>query len=50
MYELVFNVVQGVHGKALQEEADRMIDDLQLQDKRNVPSSSLSGGMKRKLR
>ena len=27
-----------------------MIEDLQLKDKRDVPSSSLSGGMKRKLR
>ena len=27
-----------------------MIEDLQLQDKRDVPSSDLSGGMKRKLR
>ena len=41
---------QGVRGKAVQEEADRMIEDLQLLDKRNTPSSALSGGMKRKLR
>ena len=27
-----------------------MIADLQLEDKRNVPSANLSGGMKRKLR
>ena len=42
-------IVQGLGGKALQEEADSMIEDLKLQDKRNTPSSSLSGGMKRKL-
>ena len=41
---------QGVRGKAVQEEADRMIEDLQLLDKRNTPSRALSGGMKRKLR
>ena len=41
---------QGVRGKAVQEEADRMIEDLQLLDKRNTPSSALTGGMKRKLR
>ena len=34
----------------MKEEADRMIEDLQLQDKRNIPSHKLSGGMKRKLR
>ena len=43
-------VPQGVRGKAVQEEANRMIEDLQLQDKRDTPSSNLSGGMKRKLR
>ena len=32
------------------EESERMIEDLQLQDKRNTPSQKLSGGMKRKLR
>ena len=42
--------LQGVRGKAVQEEADRMIEDLQLLDKRNTPSRALSGGMKRKLR
>ena len=42
--------VQGLQGKALQEEAETMIKDLQLQDKRDVASSHLSGGMKRKLR
>ena len=31
-------------------EADTLIADLQLEDKRNVPSANLSGGMKRKLR
>ena len=43
-------VPQGVRGKAVQEEADKMIEDLQLQDKGDAPSSNLSGGMKRKLR
>ena len=42
--------VQGLRGKSVQEEADRMIEDLQLQDKRHTPSQKLSGGMKRKLR
>ena len=42
--------MQGVRGEALQKEAESMIADLQLQDKRDVPSSNLSGGMKRKLR
>ena len=42
--------VQGLKGKAVKEEADCMIEDLQLQDKSDVPSSNLSGGMKRKLR
>lgn len=32
------------------EESDTLIADLQLEDKRNVPSANLSGGMKRKLR
>ena len=41
---------QGVRGKAVQEEADRMIEDLKLLDKRNTPSRALTGGMKRKLR
>ena len=44
------NHVQGLQGKALQEEAETMIVDLQLQDKRDVASSHLSGGMQRKLR
>ena len=43
-------VSQGVRGKSVQEEANKMIEDLQLQDKRDTPSSTLSGGMKRKLR
>ena len=34
----------------MKEEADSMIADLQLEDKRNVASQHLSGGMKRKLR
>ena len=41
---------QGVQRKRVVEEAERMIEDLQLQDKRNTPSQKLSGGMKRKLR
>ena len=42
--------VQGVHGRRVQEAAEAMIEDLQLQDKRNSPAKILSGGMKRKLR
>ena len=41
---------QGLRGKELMAEADTLIADLQLEDKRNVPSANLSGGMKRKLR
>jgi len=32
------------------DEVEAMIADLQLLDKRNIPASKLSGGMKRKLR
>ena len=42
--------VQGVRGKDVVKEAECMIEDLQLQDKKNTPSLKLSGGMKRKLR
>ena len=50
MHVPVFVILQGLGGKAVQKEADRMIEDMQLEDKRNTPSSNLSGGMKRKLR
>ena len=43
-------VLQGLKGKGAKEEAERMIEDLQLLDKKDVPASNLSGGMKRKLR
>lgn len=43
-------VTKGVRGKNVTEEAERMVEDLQLQDKKNTPSQKLSGGMKRKLR
>jgi len=42
---------QGVWGtKRVNDEVEAMIADLQLLDKRNIPASKLSGGMKRKLR
>ena len=47
---LLSAILQGLSGKEAKEEADLMIADLQLLDKRDVPSSNLSGGMKRKLR
>ena len=58
VYNLIFLIsiyqisiyLQGVHGKRVLSEVDHMIEDLQLQDKRNTPSQKLSGGMKRKLR
>ena len=43
-------MMQGVQRKRVLAEAEHMIKDLQLEDKRNTPSSKLSGGMKRKLR
>jgi len=42
---------QGVWGtERVNEEVGAMMADLQLLDKRNIPASKLSGGMKRKLR
>ena len=42
--------MQGMTGRAVREEVSSMIDDLQLMDKANQKSASLSGGQKRKLR
>ncbi|CAI8053623.1 ATP-binding cassette sub-family A member 3 [Geodia barretti] len=44
-----FARIKGVRGKDVVKEAECMIEDLQLQDKKNTPSLKLSGGMKRKL-
>ena len=48
--DIHFFILQGLQGKEVQKAADDMIKDLQLEDKRNIPSQKLSGGMKRKLR
>jgi ATP-binding cassette subfamily A (ABC1) protein 3 len=44
-----FGSIKGLSGKKLQEEVERMIVDVGLEQKRDVQSASLSGGMKRKL-
>ena len=44
-----FGTVKGLHGTALRAEADGLIADVGLSDKRDTPAASLSGGMKRKL-
>jgi ABC-type multidrug transport system ATPase subunit len=44
-----FGSIKGLYGKKLQEEVERMIADVGLEPKRDAQSSSLSGGMKRKL-
>ena len=36
----------GLYGQKLHEEVEQLIDDVGLSEKRHVPSSSLSGGMK----
>ena len=45
-----FARLKGMPGKVVRQEVERMIEDLLLLDKRTVQVSSLSGGMKRKLR
>lgn len=44
-----FGKLKGLTGKALEAETSRFIEMLELVNKTNSPSSSLSGGMKRKL-
>ena len=44
-----FGTVKGLYGQKLREEVEQLIDDVGLSEKKHVPSSSLSGGMKRKL-
>mmetsp|Transcript_200 Transcript_200/g.364 ORF Transcript_200/g.364 Transcript_200/m.364 type:complete len:2007 (-) Transcript_200:174-6194(-) len=46
---LFFGRVKGLSGHELQRSADESINDVGLTEKRHVPSSALSGGMKRKL-
>jgi len=43
-------LIQGMTGRAVRDEVNSMIDDLQLKDKASQKSASLSGGQKRKLR
>lgn len=45
----MYTVNQGAGGN-INEEVDAMIKDLQLEDKKKIQASQLSGGMKRKLR
>lgn len=42
--------VQGKFGQEAMQEVSQMISDINLADKTNAQSSTLSGGMKRKLR
>ena len=42
--------MQGVSGNELKKEVNQLLKDIQLQNKEKVIASSLSGGMKRKLR
>eukprot|EP00794_Sanderia_malayensis_P017572 gene17572-19324_t len=45
----LFAALKGIKGQAAKIKIDQMIYDLQLVDKRNAKSATLSGGMKRKL-
>ena len=47
---MFFARLKGMPGKLIKEEVERMIEDLLLLDKKTIKVSSLSGGMKRKLR
>ena len=50
MMTLELFCLQGMSFKDIKNEAERMLIDLQFEDKRNALSRTLSGGMKRKLR
>jgi len=45
----LFGCIKGLSGRELHEAVDRIVEEVGLTEKKNVPSSSLSGGMKRKL-
>ena len=47
---MFFSRLKGMSGKMVKEEVEKMIEDLLLVDKKTIKVSSLSGGMKRKLR
>jgi len=46
---LYFGSLYGVSGKAAREKAEKLLAELELSDKTNVPAGLLSGGMKRRL-
>uniref|UniRef100_A0A646QF11 ATP-binding cassette sub-family A member 3 n=1 Tax=Hemiscolopendra marginata TaxID=943146 RepID=A0A646QF11_9MYRI len=46
---MFFGKLKGANDKELKQEITELLTKLQLHDKRNTPSSQLSGGMKRKL-
>ena len=46
---MFFGSIKGIHGKILQDEVLNLIHEIGLIEKIHTPSSSLSGGMKRKL-